>query len=56
MTPIFDKAHAEWTQAIASGEARARLQMKKRILEALQEINRPTYKVKEIIKELESIK
>jgi hypothetical protein len=56
MTPIYDKTHTEWTQAIASGEARAMLQMKKRILNALQEIHRPTQKVKAIIKELESIK
>ena len=56
MTPIYDKAHTEWKQAIASGEARAMLQMKKRILGALQEISRPTHKVKAIIKELESIK
>lgn len=56
MTPIYDQAFSEWSKAIASGEARAMLQMKKRILSALQEINRPTQKVKEIIKELESIK
>jgi len=56
MTPIYDQAHKEWTQAIASGEARAMLQMKKRILGALQEIGKPTQKIKAIIKELESIK
>lgn len=56
MTPIYDKAHAEWSQAIASGEAKAMLLMKKRILGALQEISKPTQKIKAIIKELESIK
>lgn len=56
MTPIYDELHADWTKVIASAEARAMLQMKKRILASLQEINRPSYKVKAIIKELESIK
>lgn len=56
MTPIHDQLHADWSKAISSAEARATLLMKKRFLTALQEINRPTQKIKEIIKELESIK
>lgn len=56
MTPIHDELKADWSKAIASAEARTMLLMKKRILASLQEINRPTQKIKAIIKELESIK
>lgn len=56
MTPLHDELHADWSKAIASAEARAMLQMKKKILAPLLEINRPTQKIKAIIKELELIK
>jgi hypothetical protein len=56
MTPLHDELKADWSKAIASAEARAMLQMKKRILTDLKEISRPTQKIKAIIKELESIK
>lgn len=50
-TPIFDALHADWSDVIASAEARATLELKSKIVEVLSQVKRPTVAMKQLLEE-----